>query len=186
MVDQTPSPPIFAAGFALRDALPAVLAAWEKLSREEPWHIEPDRFGVDALSEVIRAVLDAATDSSAETATFERLVHSAVSHGEQRRAQGAGDDAVLREYHALRQTLWRLLERAVDRDSGRRTSDRGDSDALVAVFRIDIAISAATTAALRGYHREAAGPAAAWDATVIRFVRDASVLLAAGLHPGPK
>lgn len=186
MADQTPATPSHAANLALRDALPTVLSAWEELSREEPWHIEPDRFGVDALSEVVRAVLDAATDPSAETVTFERLVHTAVSHGEQRRAQGAGDDAVLREYHALRQTLWRLLERAVDRDSGRRVSDRGETDALTAVFRIDIAISAATTAALRGYHREAAGPAAAWDATVIRFVRDASVLLSAGLHPDPK
>jgi hypothetical protein len=186
MVDQTPLTPTYAANFALRGALPAVLDAWEELSREEPWHIEPDRFGVDALSEVIRAVLDAATDPNSEPKTFERLVRVAVNHGEQRRSQGAGDDAVLREYHALRQALWRLLEKGVDRVSGRGASDRGDAAALVAVFRIDVAISAATTAALRGYHREASGSAEVWDASVIRFVSAASAQLAGGLHGPPK
>ena len=93
----------------LRDDLSLILEEWERLSREEPWHIHPERYGADSLHETIRAVLDVALGGGGDKAATERLVRAAAAHGDQRRVQGVGDEAVLREYHALRTALWRYL-----------------------------------------------------------------------------
>lgn len=43
---------------AILDDLALILAEWETLSREEPWHIDPHRYGIDSLHEVIAAILE--------------------------------------------------------------------------------------------------------------------------------
>jgi hypothetical protein len=53
--------------------------------------------------------------------------------------------------------------------------------ALPAILRVDIAISVATTAALRGYHRTESEPSSAWEPQLLRHIQDASARLAAGL-----
>jgi len=154
----------------LRTALPEVLEAWSELTREAPWHVDPDRFGVDAVNEVMRAVLDVAVAGAGDYKAHERLVRAAITHGDQRRAQRTGDEAVLREYQALREALWRFLERAVR-----------PNESLPAIMRIDVAISVATTAALRGYHRVDSEPASSWEPRLLRYIHDASERLAGGL-----
>ena len=148
----------------LRADLPQIIAEWERLSREEPWHVEPQRYGVDTLHEAVGAVLDVATWSGADAAAHERLVRAASAHGDQRRAQGTGDDAVLREYHALRAAIWRFLQR----------SEIPAPETLAAVVRVDVAIGVATTAALRGYHRRDASGGTGWEADLLRQIADAS------------
>jgi hypothetical protein len=64
---------------------------------------------LDSLREAIRAVLDVALGDGGDQAATERLVRAAAARGDQRRVQGVGDDALLREYHALRTTFWRYL-----------------------------------------------------------------------------
>ena len=155
----------------LRGALPEVLRAWAELTQEAPWHVAPDRFGVDALNEVVRAVLDVAAAGRGDYRAHERLVRVAAAHGDQRRAQGAGDDAVLREYAALRQVLWRFLQRS-------RTAPR---DAVPAILRIDVAVSVATHMALRGYHRAEFEPAVMWEPQLLKQIHDASEELVKGL-----
>src|SRR5687768_6434989 len=100
------------------DDLPAIIAEWEALSREEPWHVDPHRYGIDSLHQTIRAVLEIATWGGTDNFASERLVRTAAAHGEQRRAQGMSDDALLREYHALRAALWRFGQHVSRQGSG--------------------------------------------------------------------
>jgi hypothetical protein len=144
----------------LRDDLALILDEWERLSQEEPWHIHPERYGLDSLHETIRAVLDVALGDGGDKAATERLVRAAAAHGDQRRVQGVGDDAVLREYHALRATLWRYLLRA----------PMPSTEALTAIFRVDVVITIATTAALRGFHRSDMPPTPDWAESLLHFI----------------
>ena len=94
-----------------RDDLAPILAEWEAVSREEPWHVHPERYGLDSLNETVRAVLDVALGDGGDKEASERLIRAAAAHGDQRRVQATGDEALLREYHALRASLWRYLRR---------------------------------------------------------------------------
>ena len=144
----------------LRDDLSLILAEWEQLSREEPWHIQPERYGLDSLHEAIRAVLDVALGDGGDKAATERLIRAAAAHGDQRRVQGVGDDALLREYHALRAALWRYLLNA----------PMPAAEALTAISRVDVVITIATTAALRGFHRSDMPPTPDWAENLLRFI----------------
>lgn len=156
------------------DELLAVVAEWELLSREEPWHVDPHRYGIDSLHEAIAAILDVRTWGSTGAFTAERLVRSAAAHGEQRRAQGVSDEALFREYHALRAALWRHLRR-------RQSSE----PAIISEFlRVDVAIGVATTIALRGYHRGELPAGDSWETDILRQIEAVSRHLADLLHDG--
>jgi hypothetical protein len=155
----------------LRNALARVLEEWVESCRQAPWHVEPVRFGTDALNEVTEGVLDVAMAASGDYTSHERLVRAAIAHGSQRRTQDTEDASLLREYHALREALWRFMER----------SGVSPEQALPAILRVDVAISVATTAALRGYHRTELEPAASWEPRLLRHIHDASARLASEL-----
>lgn len=144
----------------LRDDLTPILAAWEAISADEPWHVHPERYGLDSLHETVRAVLDVALGDGGDEQASERLIRAASAHGDQRRVQTTGDDAVLREYHALRAALWRYL----------RQLSIPANEALTAISRVDVVITVATTAALRGYHRSDTGPSPEWASELLRAV----------------
>jgi hypothetical protein len=144
----------------LRDDLAPILAEWDALTREEPWHVHPERYGIDSLHEVVRAVLDVALGDGDDNEASERLVRAAAAHGDQRRIQATGDAAVLREYHALRAALWRHL----------RGVPVPESEAVTAISRVDTVITVATTAALRGYHRSDMPPTPDWASELLRYV----------------
>ena len=148
----------------LRDDLAQVLEDWEALSREEPWHVRPEHYGLDSLHEAMRAVLDVSLGDGGDEAASERLVRSAAAHGDQRRSQAVGDDAVLREYHALRAALWRYLARV----------SMPPDERLTAISRVDVAITVATTAALRGYHRSDMPPSPEWAVELLRYIATGS------------
>ena len=144
----------------LRDDLTLILTEWVALSHEEPWHIHPERYGIDSLHETIRGVLDVALGDGGDKQASERLVRAAAAHGDQRRVQEVGDDALLREYHALRTALWRYLNHA----------PMPAAEAVTAISRVDVVITIATTAALRGYHRSDMAPTPEWAAQLLRYV----------------
>jgi hypothetical protein len=148
----------------LRDDLAAILVEWEALSREEPWHVQPERFGMDSVHEVVRAVLDVALGDGSDKQASERLVRAAATHGDQRRVQAVGDEILLREYHALRAALWRYLGRV----------PMPEAEALTAISRVDVVITIATTAALRGYHRSDMRPSPEWADELLRYVATGS------------
>lgn len=144
----------------LRDDLGPILREWELLSREEPWHVRPELYGADTLHETLRAVLDVALGDGGDKEASERLVRAAAAHGDQRRIQGVGDDALLREYHALRTALWRYL----------LSVPMPSDEALTAISRVDVVITIATTAALRGYHRSDMPATPDWATQLLRHI----------------
>jgi hypothetical protein len=148
----------------LRDDLAPILAEWETVSREEPWHVHPERYGLDSLEEVVRGVLDVALGDGDDKDASERLLRAAAAHGDQRRVQAVGDESLLREYHALRASLWRYLRRV----------PMPASEALTAISRVDAVITVATTAALRGYHRSDMKPTPEWGAELLRHIASGS------------
>lgn len=148
----------------LRDDLALVLEEWEGVSRDEPWHIHPQRYGLDALAETVRGVLDVSLGDGGDEAASERLVRAAAAHGDQRRVQAVGDDAVLREYHALRAALWRYLSRI----------QMPANERLTAIWRVDVVITVATTAALRGYHRSDMPSTPEWADELLRYIASGS------------
>ena len=157
-----------------RDDLPRIIAEWELLSREEPWHVDPHRYGIDSLHETIGAVVDIANWGGTDAFAAERLVRAAAAHGQQRRAQGATDDAVLREYSALRDALWRFLQRSAPRAP----------ESIAAILRVDVAIGVGTTVALRGYHRGDMPSGTPWETDLLKQVAAVSRHLLDLLHEG--
>ena len=156
----------------LRDDLAPILREWEAVSRDEPWHVNPERYGIDSLHEVLRAVLDVALGGGSDKQASERLVRAAAAHGDQRRVQGVGDEVLLREYHALRTALWRYL--------GHLPMPVGER--VTAISRVDAVITVATTAALRGYHRSDMRPTPEWAAEMLRYVESGSRDIVAALQ----
>lgn len=169
-------PPGSSPASAVRDDLPLILAEWERLSQEEPWHVDPHRYGVDSLHETIRAVLEIATWGDTDAFAPERLVRTAAAHGEQRRAQGASDDALLREYHALRAALWRFFQHG---------GLQGPA-AIAAIMRVDVAVGIATIVALRGYHRSELPTSASREVDMLKQVEAVSRHLTDRLHQGAR
>ena len=148
----------------LRDDLAPILAEWEAVSHEEPWHVHPERYGLDSLNETVRAVLDVALGDGGDKEASERLIRAAAAHGDQRRVQATGDEALLREYYALRASLWLYLRRV----------PMPAAEALTAIARVDMVITVATTAALRGYHRSDMQPSPDWATELLRAIRSGS------------
>ena len=129
---------------------------------------EESRYGFenarpDTIVEVLRAVLDTAMAEERNLALHERLLRTALAHGEQRRRQGATDEAVLGEYHALRAALWRhLLHRAPIAES------------LTTIFRVDVVMTAASALALRGFMHGHVPADFPWDRQLARTMADVS------------
>ena len=147
----------------LRAAFPALVAEWQAYWEQQPWHRASDNARPDAIVEVLRAVLDTAMADERNGALHDRLLRTAVAHGEQRRRQGATDVAVLGEYHALRAALWRhLLHRAPIAES------------LTTIFRVDVVMTAASALSLRGFMHGHVPADFPWERQLARAMADVS------------
>ena len=148
---------------ALRAAFPSLVGEWQAYWEQQPWHRASDNARPDTIVEVLRAVLDTAMAEERNSALHERLLRTAVAHGEQRRRQGATDEAVLGEYHALRAALWRhLLHRAPIAES------------LTTIFRVDVVMTAASALALRGFMHGHVPADFPWERQLARTMADVS------------
>ena len=148
---------------ALRAAFPSLVGEWQAYWEQQPWHRASDNARPDTIVEVLRAVLDTAMAEERNSALHERLLRTAVAHGEQRRRQGATDEALLGEYHALRAALWRhLLHRAPIAES------------LTTIFRVDVVMTAASALALRGFMHGHVPADFPWERQLARTMADVS------------
>ena len=155
----------------LRDAFPVLVAEWQAYWQQQPWHLTLGGHGPDALLEVLRAILDAAMVEEDGRPVHERLLRAALAHGEQRRDQRVSDETLLGEYHALRKALWRHLL---------HSSPPGDC--LTTIFRVDVAITAASGLALRGFMRQSLDADFPWERELARTMGEVSAGLAKALR----
>ena len=147
----------------LRAAFPTLVAEWQAYWEQQPWHCTSGKAGPDAILEVLRAILDTAMAEQRATALHERLVGAAVAHGEQRRQQGATDEALLGEYHALRTALWRHLMHCAPL-----------AENLTTILRVDVVMTAASTLALRGFVHGSVPADYPWERQLARAMADVS------------
>lgn len=154
----------------LRAAFPLLVAEWQEYWRQQPWHHGSPAHEPDAVLEVLRAILDTAMSEHGGRQVHERLLRAALVHGHQRREQGASDELLLGEYHALRTALWRHLLRSASLPQS-----------LTTIFRVDVVMTAASGLALRGYMHESVPPEFPWERELARAMADISRGLEAAL-----
>ncbi len=142
---------------ALRDAFPTLVDEWRAYWREQPWHRGRDGDGPDAVLDVLRAILDTAMAEHGGQKGHERLLRASVAHGRQRQHQGASEETLLGEYHALRKALWRHL-----------LTSAPMTENLTTICRVDIVISAASGLALRGYMSQLVAVDFPWERELAR------------------
>ena len=154
----------------LRAAFPLLVAEWQEYWRQQPWHHGSPPHEPDAVLEVLRAILDTAMSEHGGRQVHERLLRAAMAHGHQRRDQGASDELLLGEYHALRTALWRHLLQSASL-----------SQSLTTIFRVDVVMTAASGLALRGYMQKSVPPDFPWERELARTMADISLGLEAAL-----
>ena len=147
----------------LRAAFPLLVAEWQEYWRQQPWHRGSPTHEPDTILEVLRAILDTAMSEHGGRQVHERLLRAAVAHGHQRREQGASDDLLLGEYHALRTAVWRHLVHTA-----------ALPQSLTTIFRVDVVMTAASGLALRGYMHESVPPDFPWERELARAMADIS------------
>ena len=139
-----------------------VLGEWHKLTRQEPWLALPEIFSLNHLPEVIRGLARAALVAPGDRNALAEKVWAAAQHGQDRLEQGFAEHLIHTEYHLLRRSLWRFIQR-----------EHGQSlQHYEAIARLDAATTLATSAALLGYHRAALEKRGDWPAAVERLIPD--------------
>lgn len=149
----------------LESQLPEVMAEWTAFSAEEPWLALAPEDRLDTLPEAVGALARWALKAPESEAARRRALELAALHGRTRRRQGYEDVLLFREYHAMREALWRFLRRAA-----------GDATAAIgAMLTLDRALTYVTRAALLGYHAEELEARGEWPDRLEELCADAAL-----------
>lgn len=150
----------------IKDNLEEILAEWDDLVQEQPWHALPSSDVIDHLPEVTVGLIEAGLCNPHDEQAHRQKVLAAAAHGEDRRKQGMPEHLILTEYHLLRQALWRYMTRRFG------TSQRTTK----AIMRIDAVITLATNASLWGYNRPRIEELGKWEEGIDRMVSTSPLL----------
>lgn len=141
------------------ERIPDILSDWQTLTGVHPWLQLPDDLDLDHLPDLVRALIDTCVGRHEAGDPKRRVVEAGLKHGRHRTGQDYPDHLLFREYHLLREAIWRGMHR-------RHPHER---ETVSAISRIDAAITAATRASLQGYHRKT------WDDEVVeKLVRESA------------
>ena len=150
-------------GEFLRDNSDAIaremMADWDRVGIQEPWHRLPPTMDHDHLPDMIRHLAEAALLTFFAEEPRRALAWVAVQHGQHRYSFGVSEEIVGREYELMRWAMWRKLKAQADA-----------SEASEAIIRLDSGISFAHGASLRGYHRLAIEGSGDWPDALDRFL----------------
>jgi hypothetical protein len=137
--------------------VPGVLRRFEATTRQEPWIHLPEGYRSEHLGEVIALACQLALQRPQDEEVCRQLLHTAARHGESRLHQGLPDSLLFQELYLARESLWVYL---------REQYGRGSQLVAEAVLRVDTALSLASKAAIRGYHRPAFEARGQWPSTI--------------------
>jgi hypothetical protein len=132
---------------------------WREIGANEVWHGLPPSMGFDHLPDVIAGLAETALAGDFERAAVEESLRLSAVHGEHRQIEGFPEQFIYTEYHLLRRSMWHFLGETVAPD-----------DAARSVSRIDVAITLATMAALRGFHKSTFEERGDWPAALYRVL----------------
>lgn len=139
------------------ERIPDILSDWQTLTGVHPWLQLPEDLDLDHLPELVHALIDTCAMQGEDGDPKRRVVEAGLLHGKHRSGQSYPDHLLFREYHLLREAIWRGMHR-------RHPHER---ETISAISRIDAAITVATRASLQGYHR------GTWDDDVVeKLVRE--------------
>ena len=142
-------------GPVLAERAPDILRLAAAVLADTPLWRPPDH-SFDALGAVLAELIGVALVHPHDVAAHERLVTAAVRYGELRDREGVGERFIFAEFAALAEALRRFIaSEGVPR-----------ADARAALVRLDMGMSVAQTAAVRGTHRSELEAAGLWDAFV--------------------
>ena len=125
----------------LRLGIPAIIADWQEIVREEAGRALPSDYSLEELAEVVLGIVEASLCRPANVRVQQQFVRAAGAHGAGMRRQGLSDALVLIEYDLLRRAIWHRLARL----------EADPATALALITRVDQAITLSTAASMYGY-----------------------------------
>jgi hypothetical protein len=152
-------------GVELTEHSPEILRlAAEALAETALWR--PANHSFEPLAEVVVDLIDASLLHPHDLTAHERKIAAAVSYGELRRREGLSEQFIFGEFAALREGIHRYLAHC--------TSPRHViRDARI---RLEMAVSVAELAAIRGFHREAFERVGLWPSLTENLARQSPLL----------
>jgi hypothetical protein len=161
-------------GIDLREHEPEVLKLFREVIAEHPIRLPVDH-DLGRVPQIIRDLIEVSLIHPANLEAHEAKVAEAIAHGETRRQLGMGEQVIFEEFAAVREALRRYLEGCpVDRWKRRE-----------ALMRLDMAISVAELAAVRGFHRVAFEEAGLWESLVGELAKHSPLLGLPNPEPPP-
>ena len=150
-------------GESIKSHLPEIVEDWQTTTKQEPWLSLPSEYRMDNLAEVIRSMVDAALGEGDRREARIRKLREAAKHGEHRMQMGFAEQVLFLEYYLIRQSLWRFVEQ------------HHSGSAAQVIMRLDAAITLATVASLRGYHKATFESRGEWPDAVEQLADKAMV-----------
>ena len=152
-------------GTDLKEHAPEIMRLWAEVIQEPPLRLPPEH-DLGELPEIVYDLIEVSLLHPHDIAAHEQKIADAVRHGERRRAAGVAEGVIWEEFAALREALRRYLARC-------RVPRWKHREALI---RLDMAMSVAELAAIRGYHREAFERAGLWPTLIGQLARESPLL----------
>lgn len=125
---------------------------WREVIAEPPLRMPPEH-DLGALPEIIHDLIEVSFLCPHDVSAHEEKVAAALQHGEMRRNAALEERILWEEFAALREALRRYLG----------ACDIPRWKAREALMRLDMAISVAELAAVRGYNREMYEKLGKWE-----------------------
>lgn len=124
--------------------VPQLVQRIERFSYMEPWSLLPAKDRVNALPEVAGRACLLALRVGAGRRQCVPLLEIAAHHGLVRRRQGLGESSLFEELAFVREAIWSDIQARFGREN---------QVAAEIILRIDMALTLASQASLRGYFR---------------------------------
>jgi hypothetical protein len=152
-------------GLDLKEHTPEILRLWAEVLSEPPLRLPPGH-DPGELPEIIYDLIEVSLLRPHDRGAHEEKIAAAVRHGERRKQDGAGESFIFEEFAALREAIRRYLETCPVPKWKRRE----------ALMRLDMALSVAEIAAIRGYYRPAFERAGLWHMLLSQLARTSPLL----------
>ena len=152
-------------GVDLREHAPEILRLWREVMTEAPLRFPPQH-DLGQLPQIINDLIEVSLLRPHDLKAHEDKIRDAIRHGERRKQEGTAEPIIYQEFAALREAIRRYLA----------TCRVPKWKAREALMRIDMAMSVAEQAAIRGYYREGIEQIGLWDKVVSQLARTSPLI----------
>ena len=155
----------------LLDAVPLILEEWQVRMAQHPERSLPEEERLHHVELLLRRLLEAAVNETPRASAIRACLEMAAAHASHHRRQGIEWHDMLVDYDALRRAIWTQTERRA----------RDGTEAMRAIFGVDLLIGDAVRASALGYYTESASAPVAWSLDeALDEIAHRSLLLAEG------